>query len=288
MPEASPKGESKSSGEVERAVQSVHGLARTVEDFLEQQSGITLESRSPLLAWLVEDCSNLLLLLHKDGHTAYMRLTGKPWRVELPSFGECVDYRKRTRHKLESRWSRGVFAGVRVKKTERIVMDETGTCVVQSVRRDPDEQRYDHRLLQKVHGTPWEPNPGDVSTYFLEPMLIIPQLPDVDPAPTKTYHCDNKGTRNVYIRKTDLEKFGYTAGCPACEVHRAGLPMSGQGHTSECRKRLEDVMVTDASTATRIKATRVRQTERIIRDSGDSGTMNPNISSRSSQHKRVR
>ena len=44
LPEASPKGESKSNGEVERAVQSVHGLARTLRDSLEQQSGITLES----------------------------------------------------------------------------------------------------------------------------------------------------------------------------------------------------------------------------------------------------
>ena len=43
VPEASPKGETKSNGEVERAVQSVHGLPRTHKDFLEQQSGITLE-----------------------------------------------------------------------------------------------------------------------------------------------------------------------------------------------------------------------------------------------------
>ena len=42
-----------------------------------------------------------------DGHTAYLRLKGKPWRVELPSFGECVDHRKRTRRKLESRCVRG-------------------------------------------------------------------------------------------------------------------------------------------------------------------------------------
>ena len=104
VPEAFPKGESKSNGEVERAVQSVHGLARTLKDILAQQSGIALESRSPMLAWLVE----LLLLFHKgephDGHTAYMRLKGKPWRVEMPSIGECVDFCRRTRHKLESRW----------------------------------------------------------------------------------------------------------------------------------------------------------------------------------------
>ena len=114
---------------------------RTLKDFMEQQSGITLESRSPLSAWLVEHCSNLLLLFHKgephDGHTAYIRLKGKQWRVELPSFGECADCQKRTRHKLESRWSRAV----RVKTTERCVMDETGTYVVQSVRRVPEEQR---------------------------------------------------------------------------------------------------------------------------------------------------
>ena len=56
-----------------------------------------------------------------------------------------------------------MFVGVRVKTTERIVMDETGTCVVQSLRRVPEEQQYDHRVLQNVTGTPWEPNPSDVS-----------------------------------------------------------------------------------------------------------------------------
>ena len=58
--------------------------------------------------------------------------------------------------------------------TERPVMDETGTYVVQSVRRVPEEQRYDNRLLQSVRGTPSELNPGDVPTDPLEPMLIIP------------------------------------------------------------------------------------------------------------------
>ena len=103
VPEASPKGESKSNGVVERAVQSVHGLARTLKDFLGQQSGITLESRSPLLAWLVEHCSNLLLLFYKgephDGHTAFMRLKGKPWRA-LVSASTTVSV-------LDTSWSRG-------------------------------------------------------------------------------------------------------------------------------------------------------------------------------------
>ena len=69
-------------------------------------------------------------------------------------------------------------------------------------------------------------------------MMIIPQLPDVD-----------RRTRNVYIRKIDLERFGHTAGHLACEVHRTGSPMSGQEHTAECRKRLDDVTTTGASTS---------------------------------------
>ena len=84
-----------------------------------------------------------------------------------------------------------MFVGVRVKTTESIVMDETGTYVVQSVRRVPEEQRYDNRLLLSVRGTPWEPNPSDVTTALPEPMLIIPQLPD--PTPTRVY---NRGTQD--------------------------------------------------------------------------------------------
>ena len=155
-------------------------------------------------------------------------------------------------------------------------MDETWTYVVQSVRRVPEEQRYDHRLLHGGRGTPWEPNPGDVSTDLPESMLLIPQLPNVEPAPTQTYHSDNKGIRNVYVRKTDHEQCGYTTGCPACR------------DTAECRKRLEDVIMTDSSTATRVKATRVRQTERITKDVGESGATSSSSSSGSGQHKRVR
>ena len=58
--------------------------------------------------------------------------------------------------------------------------------------------------------------------------------------------------------------------------------------TVECRKRLEDTMMTDTSTATRVKANCVRQAERVIKDLDDSGEANTSSSSGSGQHKRVR
>ena len=64
--------------------------------------------------------------------------------------------------------------------------------------------------------------------------------------------------------------------------------MFGQVHSAECRKRLENAMETDTSTATRVKATRVRQTERIMKDLDNPGVTNPSSSSGSGQHKHVR
>ena len=47
-------------------------------------------------------------------------------------------------------------------------------------------------------------------------------------------------------------------------------------------------MTTDESTAIRVKATRARQAERIIRNSNDPGMVNPSSSSGSGPHKRFR
>ena len=43
--------------------------------------------------------------------------------------------------------------------------------------------------------------------------------------------------RAVYIRKEDLEKFGYIVGCPGCKSVLKRT--TRQAHSEECRKRLE-------------------------------------------------
>ena len=118
--EHAPKGESKSNGEVERAVQNIQGIARTLREHLEIHSGAKVGTKSPVAAWLVEYSGTLYNLFHKgdDGMTPFMRNRGRPWKVDLPPFGEKVDYLKRTRHKLESRWAEGIFLGVKEETTE--------------------------------------------------------------------------------------------------------------------------------------------------------------------------
>ena len=68
--EHSPKGESKSNGEVERAVQTVHGLARTLKEHIEQYARIRIDPKSPLLAWLIEYCGTLRYFFFRKEKTA--------------------------------------------------------------------------------------------------------------------------------------------------------------------------------------------------------------------------
>ena len=206
-----PKGESKSNGEVERAVQSVHGLAGTLQDFLERQSVITPESRSLLLALWVDHCSNLLSPFHKgephDCHTAYIRVKEKPWIFDMPSFDECVDNRKRTRHKLES------------------------NCQTLNLLRP-------------------------------KPITVTTKLPAMS--------TSLRLTLKSLVKRQDAKLAKFTA--PDSRCLERDTPRNA-------RNDLEDVMMTDASTATRIRATHVRQTERTIRELGGSGTTNPSSSS---------
>ena len=76
-----------------------------------------------------------------------------------------------------------------------------------------------------------------------EPIVLRPEVPDIAPAVTVPLE-ERAGARRVYIRKADLEKYGYTVGCPVCDHLAAGLPRpQGQNHTEECRARIEERMV---------------------------------------------
>jgi hypothetical protein len=106
--EKAPKGDpgtKPSNGEVERAVQTVRGIARTLKERVEQYTRCVLDPKCPILAWLIEYAGVLHYLFHRreDGMAPYQRAKGKEWTIALPAFGESIDFKKNTRHKSESR-----------------------------------------------------------------------------------------------------------------------------------------------------------------------------------------
>ena len=149
-------------------------MSRTLREHIEQKARLKLEGSMPIMAWIVQHASTLYRLYHRghasDGKTPFQRLTGKKWKVALPSMGEVVDFHKRSPKKFDSKWARGIYLGVREMTTEKIVAGVDGTIyVVQSIRRVPLEQRWDKEMIKNVTGVPWNPNPsrGD----RLDPML---------------------------------------------------------------------------------------------------------------------
>ena len=62
--------------------------------------------------------------------------------------------------------------------------------------------------------------------------------------------------RAVYLRRTDLEKHGFTRDCPGCRAVLRGAPR--MPHSAGCRKRMTEAMAGDP----RIKRAEANQTKR--------------------------
>ena len=267
--ENSPKGDDhgKSNGEAEAAVEITQGLCRTYKDACEKGLGEKIHPKSPLLGWLVEHAGCMYTLFAhdetlKDGLTPFRRLKGRDWAVALPAWGETVDYRVRTKHKLEARWQVGIYCGVRLGTTEKIVATEDGVVVVQSIRRKPKELRWDAELFKKVKGTPWAPSPKkaarpDEALELPAAVAIEPEVPD-EPATDVEAGPKPELLKRVYLRTQDLERHGYTASC--CDLIRAGITREGVNHTEFCRNRVVVEMSKTEEGKKRLAAAKLKET----------------------------
>ena len=261
--EWSPVGQSKSNGEVERAVQSVHGMTRTLKEFTELKIKKMIGGKSPILAWMVQHASFLMNTFGSggvaDGLTPYSRWRGRAWKIQLPAFGENVEYMKRTKTKLDSRWHDGIFLGIKDSSSEKMIGTPEGVLVVQSIRRKPAEEAWSAESIEKVSGVPWKPTPtpdADRAARDLPREILLPPANPTVEAKEPEAHKPVQATRSLYIRKTDLLKYGYTESCRACEETAAGIPRRGGVlHTDECRRRIEERILSDPDQHARVDAT---------------------------------
>jgi hypothetical protein len=187
----------------------------------------------------------------------YQRAKGKEWAIALPAFGESIDYKKNTRRKLESRWERGVYVGVHPNATERIVGASKGVYVVQSVRRVPESERYNWEAMASVRGLPWKPvpdGPDDQDAFELPaPVELHPDSPEAPAVPVEAADQE-RAVRRYYITAKDLEKYGRSDGCAACDASKANIPRGGIAHAPGCRERIEASVKVDPRRSTRYSA----------------------------------
>lgn len=272
--ESSPVMESRSNGQVERAVQEVQGLTRTYREDFETRTGMHLDSASPLLAWMVEWAGAAYSIYSRGraGLTPSHRLRGRPWRIQLPAFGEVVEFAPRGLDKLAVKWRSGVFVGVCFDITENVIATEAGAVKVQSIRRRPEGSRVDLELLKSVRAVPWNMGSGQADPVHM-PLQIAadplnPDVPRSDPAAAEERV---RVSTRYYILRGDLERYGRTDCCPACVADAMGESRKGTSHSDMCRARVEAAIVAEGGAArARLEAQVKRNQDR----AAQAGTVN--------------
>ena len=259
MLEKSPVGSSGSNGVVERGVQSVEGVIRTLLSALEERIGIRIRIEERIVVFVAAYAAYLInrLEVGKDGKTAYERNKGKQGTVMAVEFGEKLLYKMMPRSKMEKinpRWEYGVFVGVKAVSGEIWVATKSGVRAVRSVRRIAAEERWKAENKDWVQHVPWNMGVDDADADG-----EIPDGPAEDAPLGENRSAEARGSgdpprvvvvntrqvppREFYIQKKDLEKHGHTRGCAGCRTMIQGG--TRQAHTTECRERFRRVMQDD-------------------------------------------
>ena len=144
----------------------------------------------------------------------------------ITPFEETMEFLKGG-HKFEARWRQRNFLGVKDYTTEKIVGHVSGVFTVQSSRRRSADDRYDVETLMSVTWVPCDPQATKLDEVYHS--LCAGGKP-------------KKTLRRLCITKRDLDKYGYTAGCAACDATRTGNKSNGVQHTPSCRERMERLL----------------------------------------------
>ena len=183
--EVSPVGDSKANGEIERAVRTVQGQARTLKSALDMNYKTEFGENHAIMPWLVACASSLIskFTLGIDGKTSHERCRGRKFDKVLPEFGECVMYLKTPQHKgrekLEPRWESGVYLGVHDRSQELIIGTPDGAIKAHEFRRKGShEERWNMEEITVMKGLPWQPDPNTASLEVQSRIIVAMSLPD--------------------------------------------------------------------------------------------------------------
>ena len=205
----SPKSSHQSNGVVEAAVKTLEGLVRTFCRALELNMNVKVLPDSPILGWIVRHAVFIQnrFMVKRNGRTAFEELRLAKFQAPLLEFGESVLGKDCTDHdsKLASSWRVGLWLGRSEHSGEHILGSSTGIAKCRTVKRRPEELKWDQTLYKAMVYTPWSKE-------------------------------EEKSARQQ-------EEWTPTEGCKACEeeaavgARRVGRP---RAHTVACKQRQAD------------------------------------------------
>ncbi len=226
---------------MENAIKNAQGQFRVIKDALESRIKEKLSGEHPAVPWMVMHAASVISRGRKDeeGFSAYRRWKGREFQRPVAEFGECVLYLPALsagRDKFDVRWREGVWLGIRMESEESIIGTSEGVVKARDFRRKPENGgRWSKEGFNSFVGLPWEPYPGAGGGFEIKSKVRLPTSGEQFTETAKGQE-ETVARRRMRIKKEDLEKFGYTVGCPGCRAANRGA--TAVGHTEACRKRI--------------------------------------------------
>ena len=161
--EHSGPGDSQGNGRVEREIQTVRGLARTLVRRLSEGAGIRINCQGPLFQWAMRHAGWLITHFrrHNGSATAYEQITGRKYQGKLAIFGERVLARL-PGGAGDDRFKPSVWLGKTDRADFHIVATTDGLRWTRTIRRLP--AGFDATILNNVRTWPWNVSYGQIGT----------------------------------------------------------------------------------------------------------------------------
>ena len=264
----SPEGDHQANGLAEVGVREIKGQIRVLRSQLEENLGRRLEADEPLHAWLPRHAANCInrYRIGSDGRTPEQRRAGRKWNRPALTFGETVYYRPVRTLKDTGHMSmkKGVFVGQHERTGANLLMTPEGLCRGVGLHRLPQDLRWDAEFLSRCRGLPWEAKP--IRRGLPRPAVSAAER-EAGVAPLRAPAPAAEGQqRRRYVLKADIEKYGGTDACRACqELHGGGKPKVA--HSPECWQRITELMARDDDALVRARL----EQDRLRRDDADDG-----------------
>ena len=183
--------------------------------------------------WMIEYAGVLHTLYSQELHeglTPFQRMKGRKRQIALETFLLSAQHPIQAGVKMAI-WSVSGYTTPRHRKDYR--RKSRDLC-------DPNyqaEARWTPDLVKAVCGLPWKTSPRSPGME-----LDCQNRWQLEHLSAKGCRRQSAPFRRLYIRQTDLDSFGHTAGCEACAAIREGRSRAGINHTEHCRKRITEAM----------------------------------------------
>ena len=140
--------------------------------------------------------------------------------------------------KLDERWGDGVYLGIIEESCELYIGTKEGIIKVRTFARRGETDRWRKKEIDEMIGVPWEPTPGQGLREVKSRVHIagVGSGEDIIPEP----QVRQAVPRRMRFDDDDLNKYGFTIGCPGCNAKNRGN--IGANHSEECRQIIEEKM----------------------------------------------